>query len=483
MKLALKILGVLLLLALAAPFAMAWWLQSYVSPDYLVKATEEQCNCRAELDSSTLTIFSWPPTLRLSGIKIGPRDEHVRKPLKDRPPLKDAPIQIQLAYAELLSDDIWQRRITPNLISFAGIEVQETLDPTTGSALEKLFLPPPPAGAAIASTEIPRVTTVTEAPVPEAPAPGTPRTYDMTTAPPVEAVAPPPKPGRIPLREIRFKQAHFHITNHAVAAHIDADIRDLDLILSDIDIDPDDLTRHNRLHASLKTKITVKGLAQINGKMQPVQFADISLQGTGKVVPINPTTLTWKPEATLDLILHRGSTIGGHMTLGDAAGDQLNKLKEYGIDLSAVRIGGSLTADATASVFYDREALFFKAPTRIALPDIEFTVKQDAWINTTRDAQYMPVHILFGPTIREPLINGIKQTGLGDSLSRAILSLISDEAGNPYIDLVFTGSLSNPKPQHELMNKLEKLTKGSGVKELLKDDNIGNLLQGLLKKL
>ena len=112
MKLALKILGVLILLALAAPIGLAMWLQSYVSADYLVKMTEENCNCRAQLDSTSLSLFSWPPTLRLNGIKLAPRDEHVGKPLSQRPPMPPATVRIDFAYAELLSNDILDGHLT-----------------------------------------------------------------------------------------------------------------------------------------------------------------------------------------------------------------------------------------------------------------------------------------------------------------------------------------------------------------------------------
>jgi hypothetical protein len=485
MKMLLRIAAVLILLALAAPFVLAMWLQSYVSPDYLVKVTEERMNCRAHLDSSSLTLFSWPPTLRLNGIQIGPRDEHAGKPLAGRPPMTNVAVRVDMAYAELLSDDILQRRITPNLIRFVGVEVWETLDPATGSSLEKLFMPPMPAGAIATAGGTPQAIPVEEAPA------GAQRTYEIPPPPgsttaepaPVAVQAAPRRPERIPLKEISLEQANFHITNNAVASRIQADIRDLDLHLTEIDVDPDNLAQHNRIHATLKTRVTVKGQAEVAGRMQPVQFADVTIRGEGKVVPLEPASLLWKPEATLAIVFDRGSVIGGHMTLGDAAGDKLDKLKENGIDLSGVRLGGQLVEDAVANVFYDREALFFKTPARIAMPDFEFTVKQDAWINTAKDAQYMPLRVVFGPAIREPLIQGIAAKGLGDVVTRGIISLISDERGNPYMDLVLTGSLSKPDVQHELIGKIEKLFRGSGVKELLKDENVGNLLKGLFKKL
>lgn len=485
MKLALKILGVLILLALAAPIGLAMWLQSYVSAEHLVKVTEENCNCRAHLDSTSLSLFSWPPTLRLNGIKLAPRDEHVGKPLSQRPPMPPAAVRIDLAYAELLSNDILDGRLTPNLLRFSGIEVFETLDPKDGSSLEKLFQPP--GGRPVASADAAPAPPSPSLPPP--PVPGAPRTYDLNgSAPP--PVPPPPaapavampveveKPERIPLREIHLEQATFHITNKAVAAQIDAEIRDFDLHLTDIDVDPEDLALHNRIHALLKAKVTVKGMAQVNGQMQPVQFADVSLHGEGDVKPLEPQTMLWKPASNLAITFESGSVIGGHMTLNDVAGDHLEKLLKNGIDLRSVRLGGPLAEDAVATIGYDREMIAFQQPTRIVMPDFELNIQQGGWISPAQDSQQMPMRVVFGPAIREPLIQGIAAKGLGDTITRTIVSMISDDRGNPYVDIIITGSLSHPQVEFKIVNKLDNFTGGAvgrllgnpeEAKELLND--------------
>lgn len=489
MKLALKILGVLILLALAAPIGLAMWLQSYVSADYLVKMTEENCNCRAQLDSTSLSLFSWPPTLRLNGIKIAPRDEHVGKPLSQRPPMPNADVRIDFAYAELLSDDILDGRITPNLLRFTGIEVHETLDPKDGSSLERLFQRP--GSQPVASAAPPATTSGPSSPPP--PVPGAPRTYDMngSTPPPVP---PPPgepmvtmpvevaKPERIPLREIHLEQATFHITNKAVAAQIDAEIRDFDLHLTDIDVDPEALSLHNRIHAQLKAKVSVKGMAQVNGQMKPVQFADASLHGEGDVKPLDPQTMLWKPAATLAITFERGSVIGGHMTLNDVAGDHLEKMLKNGIDLRNVRLGGPLAEDAVATIGYDREMIAFQQPTHIVMPDFELNIQQGGWINPAQDSQQMPMRVVFGPAIREPLIQGIAAKGLGDGITRTIVSMISDDRGNPYMDIIITGSLSHPQVEFKIVNKLDKFT-GGAIGRLLENPQEAKELLNDLKSL
>lgn len=479
MKLALKLLGVLLLLVFATPVLFAMWLQTYVSPEYLVKVTEENCNCRAQLDSSSLSLFSWPPSLRLNGIKIAPRDEHAGKPLAQRPPLVDAPVQIELAYAELLSNDILDGRITPNLIRFAGVEVRETLDPQTGSSLEKLFQPADLASAPVVADGMSKqgdqsAAVVAAEPLPAAVSPAS-SSAPVSTPPPAASR----KPERIPLREIRLEKAHIHITNKAVSTQLEADIRDLDLTLDRIDVDPAEIGAHNHIHAALKAKVQVHGLAEIGGGMKPVQFADVRIHGEGDVTPLEPQSLLWKPAALLTLVFEAGSTLGGHMTLGDAAGNEMSKLLDHGIDLRGVRLGGILAEEARASVSYDRETLLFREPARIVLPDFAFTVGQGGWINTVKDQQMMPLRLVFGPKVREAIVQGINGKGMPDFLTRGILSLISDEQGNPSIDITLTGPLSRPEPQHELLGKIKKLGGGALESLISNPQEAKDLLNGL----
>ncbi|MBK8090466.1 MAG: hypothetical protein IPK32_00300 [Verrucomicrobiaceae bacterium] len=492
MKLALKILGVLFLLALAAPLALTMWVRGYATPEYLVRLTEESCNCRAELQESTLTLFTWPPTLRLKGIKIAPRDAFVSKPLAERPRLESAPVQIELAYAELLSDDIWRGLVTPNLLRISGVEVWETLDPQTGSSLEKLFQPPPAPDAPIAAVEpasVPKALPVPDEPPP----PGTPRTYTIEPAPPL---APPqafPAPGdieppmpemvkaeRIPLREVRIEKVHAHITNKEVAAQFDADISDLEIALTDIDVDPANPARHNTLNIDLGGHAIVRGVAEVSGRMQEVTFADIRLIGQGVMHPMDPQAGVWRPATKLTLTLERGSLLGGHMTVGDAAGQQLDQLLKHGIDIRDVRLGGPLAEDAVAVIEHQNDVLTFRQPMHVVLPDFQFTVKQDAWIDPVHDQQGVPVRITFGPVLRENILRGIAQTGLGETIGRMVIGMISDDRGNPYLDLQITGSLSKPKVTHSLMGKLEKVGKATGLKDLISNPaKAKGLLEGL----
>ena len=120
--------GLGLLLAVAAPLGGVWWLRQYVNKERLILETEKAINARAQLDDVTLSIFSWPPTLRLSGIKIGPRDPYAGTPVATRPPLEHAPVQIEMAYLELVPQGLWNRQFLPRVLRFIGLERLRVID-------------------------------------------------------------------------------------------------------------------------------------------------------------------------------------------------------------------------------------------------------------------------------------------------------------------------------------------------------------------
>jgi|UniRef100_UPI003783E0E3 hypothetical protein len=488
-RLLLFLLGLLVLLAVAAPLAGAYILRRYVNKELIVLETEKNINARVHLDDVTLTIFAWPPSLRLAGVKIGPRDQYAGTPLAARPPMKNAPVQIDMAYAELVPEALMSRQFFPRVLRIVGIEVHERISPQDGSALEKLFQPPPDKLAALqAAADVPRAIPV-QTPPPVAAEPAAPGPVALVppapaatpAAMPVEAPDEGSRAGRVILQEISIEQGHFVISNEGTDSRFNADISDFTLVLTGIDIDPADIANHNKVHARLSAKAIVDGAAQIGGRLQEVKFADMKLHGEGDVNPVDPATMRWSPAAMLNLVIDRGSSIGGHMTIGDAAGQNLDKLMKYGVDLSAIRIGGVLAQDVNVSVLFGNESIRFLGDTLLALPDYEFTIKKDSWIDLAKDQQGLLTRLSCGDALKEQIVRGVASRGLGDTISRMVVGAFSDDRGRVAFDLSITGSLSHPQVKPDIQNRLEGLL-GGDIEEKAKG-LINNFkeLKGLFK--
>ena len=480
-RILLILFGLGVLLALVAPLGGVWWLRSYVNQERLTLETEKNINARVQLDDVNLSILSWPPSLRLSGIKIGPRDQYAGTPVAARPPMQHAPVNIQMAYLELLPEGLWQRHFYPRILRIIGLDVTETVSPQDGSSLQKLFQPPPEKLAQMQQQEVPRAIPVQSPPVTAVPSPGQPA--PALTTPPVSEQSPPPQPSaeRLSLQEISIEQAHFRVSNQGVDSQFKADISDFSLALTDIDIDPEDLTAHNRLHVRLAAKAVVEGVAKIGGQSRQVRFADMTLHGEGDVNPVDPATRMWSPAADLNLIIDRGSSIGGNMTIGETAGQHLDKLMKYGIDLSAVRIGGMLAQDVRAHILYRQQSMRFLEDTQFALPDYEYTIKRDSWMDFAKDQQGMLTRLSCGDAMKQSLMQGIASRGINRTLSKLIVEGLSDSRGRLTFDLTITGSLSHPEVKPDLQVKLESLL-GNDIEDKAKDlINTFKGLKGLFK--
>ncbi|MGV3658648.1 MAG: hypothetical protein ACO1TE_00635 [Prosthecobacter sp.] len=484
-RLLIILFGLFVLCAAATPLVGAWWLRSYVNKERIVLETEKNINARVQLDDVVLTLFAWPPTLRLSGLKIGPPDQYVGTPPEARPPMKHAPVEIEMAYLELEPDGLWRREIYPRILRITGVEVQEVLSPQ-GSSLEKLFQKPTD-GMLLAAGGVPRA-------IPISPDGTVPPTVVQETAEPVVNAVPhvdlppdeSPRAARLALQEISIEKAHFHITNQEAESRFDADISDLNLALTNIDIDPEDLERHNHLVVKLSSKVVVDGQAKLNGQMQNVRFADMTLAADGNVNPVDPATMQWNPAANLRASISRGSVLGGHMTIGEAAGQHLEKLQKYGVDLSAIRIGGELMQDLVAHVSFVNHGVKFLEDSHLVLPEYQVTVKRDSWMDFGKDQQGLLTRLYCGPALKEQIMRGVSARGLGDTISRMVVDGLSDDQGRISFDLTITGPLSHPEVKPDIQLRLESLLGNdveSKAKKLLENEKVGGFLKGLLKKL
>lgn len=470
-KTILTILALLVLGVIAAPFVGAWLLRRYVEKDFLVEQIEKNINARVHIDEVTLTLFSWPPSLRISGFKVAERDEHVGRPLSERPELTNAPLNVEMAYAELVPEDLLHGRFSTKVIRIIGLDATEIVSAESGGSLERLFQPPPEKRASMQSAAqgdaVPRAIPVE--PVPPTQADGSlpePRTYAMSEEPAPRALsvqatsAAPVGSQRVPLREISIEQSRLRMRNEGAGSRFDGEITDFNLHITEIDIDPADPAGHNHLKVRLSAKAVLDGMAELGGQMRQVRFADMALQGEGDVNPIDPATLAWNPAATLNLAVAKGSVLGGHMTLGDAAGGDIDKLLKYGVDLRGIRVGGPLQQDLAVKALLRNRQMTFLDDTHLVMPEYQVTIKRDSWFDFAKDDQGLLARLYLGGALKEQVVRGVAARGLGQSVSRMIVDAFSDNSGRLAFDLTIAGSLSHPQVKPDIQVKLEQLLGG-----------------------
>ncbi len=251
-------------------------------------------------------------------------------------------------------------------------------------------------------------------------------------------------------------------------------VEDLDFNLTGIDVNAADLANHNHIQATLSTHISVSGMARIDGAKRPAELANLMLSGTGDITPINVTTGLWNPFSKLTLTLAKGSVLAGHMTIGDAAGKELRKLQEYGVDLAPVVIGGPLLEDAVVTGDFANDRFVTRSLTLFAFPEYEVAIEPKSWVNAAQDKHDIELRLSCGAELQSRLMTGIGQAKLGDSIARALTKALSDDKGRMTFDIESKGALSDPKVSPKTDRVLKNLMRGEGL---------GDLLQGLMKKL
>jgi hypothetical protein len=431
----------------------SWWIMSKMGPDVWVEQLEKNCDCRAHVGHSELSLLSSPARLRFLDVQIAPRDAEVARPLSDRVPMAEgsAPIVIPEIVFEVKLEDLMNKRLFVQNLRIISPVVREIQDDQGKGTVEKLFRKPKNGEAEQTGANNPP------------PGPVTAQTQKPTSAKDKQDYA-------FSAHSASIERGQFTITNKKMQVRIS----ELDLTLSDIDIDTTNLKEHNRVRASLSSLIEVMGEARIGGVKRPVQLANVKLSGESNVIPMDPVTQSWAPTSTLKLTLAQGSVLAGHMTMGDVAGKEMKKLQEYGVDLSPVKIGGALLEPAVMDATFKNNRLTLRKHTRFALPEYEVVLHQSSWLDSAKDQHELELKLSCGAALQTRLQKGISKAKLGDSLASAVIKALSDERGRMTFDIESKGSLSEPTVRPKIDRLLKNLIRGEGL---------GDLFKGLLKKL
>lgn len=448
------LLTIVVLLALLLGIGLtgaSWWIMREMGPEVWVARLEQHCNCRAQIGDAKLSLFSRPASLRFVDVKIAPRDAEVETPLNKRTPLAvgAASIEIQEIVFDVHLDDLLNKRLQVEKLLIRSPKIVETQDAQGHSSLEKLFQRPG------APTEYPSASN--RPPPPSQPVASAPPSSDSDGF----AYA---------VKNAALERGQLTITTGNSVVSISG----LDFSLTDIDISPADLTRHNHMHAILRAEIEVNGQARIGGVKRPAQLANLKLTGEGDMAPLDPVTGRWSPSTVLKLTLAQGSVLAGHITIGDAAGKEMKKLQEYGVDLAPVKVGGALQEPAVVDGIYRNNQLYLRSETRFSFPDYEVLIEKGSWINSAQDSHKMDFHLSCGAALQKHLYSGVAKAKLGESMTNGIIKALSDERGRMTFDIESEGPLSDPKITPKLDRILKNLVRGQGL---------GDLLQGLFKKL
>ena len=451
MKKFLVLLSILVLLVLAGAASASWYLLRQLGPELWVTQAESHWNCRAQIGDVDLQLLTRPATLILKEVHLARRDSEAAKPLSERKPFAEGEADIHVAELRLAVrlEDLLNRRIHIEDLRIVRPAIRETLDAKGDSSLEAIFRPPPAAGS-----------------TPENKA--TPKAASPKPAPSDDASELPRGAGGF-----SFALANAAIEEGALTLNAKDNVIELTGLGFRVGgIDLGQLKPGTELAAELETHLRVTGLTRIQGAKRQAELAVLDLRGKGTVAPLDAKTGRWKPNTVLNLTLAKGSVLAGQQTLGDAAGSELRKLQEFGIDLSPVRIGGPLQQDTLIAGRWVGGAFILREQALFVFPEYEVALEQKCWLDTVNDRHEFDVRLTCGPDLQQRLEQGMAKARLDESVARGLVRALSDERGRLTFDIESRGPLSDPKVRPKTDRVLKNLMSGQGL---------GDLLKGLLR--
>lgn len=451
MKKLLVLLGVLVVLVLAGAAAASWWILRQFGPETWVAQAESQWNCRAQIGDVDLRLLARPATLVLKDVHLAKRDSEAAKPLGERKAFAEGEADIHVAELRLdvRLEDLLNRRLHVEDLRIVRPAIRETLDAKGSSSLEAIFRKP--------------ATDATTAPKPAAPKPAAPQ-----PAASEEDTELPRGAGGF-----SFALAKAAIEDGALTLNAKDNVIEITRLGFRVGgIDLEQLKPGTELAAELEAHLRVTGLTRMQGAKRQAELAVLDLRGTGSVAPLDAKTGRWKPNTLLNLSLAKGSVLAGQQTLGDAAGSELRKLQEFGIDLAPVRIGGPLQQDARIAGRWVGGAFILREQALFVFPEYEVALEPKCWLDTVNDRHEFDVRLTCGPELQQRLHQGMARAKLGESVARGLVTALADERGRLTFDIESRGPLSDPKVRPKTDRVLKNLMSGQGL---------GDLLKGLLR--
>lgn len=467
-----SLLGVTGLGLLGGWLAMRSWVQNNLTKEALVLRLESELNCRADIADVSVNLFSNPARISLADLTLRERDAEAGKPLADRKPPQPGAAAFSAGYTVLVVR--WTDLLRGNLhisdFSVVNLWLRDEVSPEGVSSLAEVLKRPgfKPKKQAVAHTKPAEPSADhTQESRPQVVAGGVPSGAPAAPAPPAALL-----PLGLTMDSISFKNTTLLLINRQ--ARTRTVCNELNLTVTDLDVDPSNLKAHNQMQIAIDGKMTSTARLKIKDALEDVKLADFAFEGKGVVHPLDPASGMFDPDAVLDLIVKQGSTFGGEQTIGEAAGGDktlASMKKNLGIDISNVRTGGKLKRDLIANAKLAHGKLEFLNDVRLEFEDYSVLLHAGSWLDGGQDDHEFQLRLLPGDALAKQITGGLSDR-MGNGVAKAGLALFNDGQGHLAIDLVSTGRLSKPKIRFGgQAGALEQMFKGVG----------GGLLNQLLK--
>lgn len=316
------IIGILIIMA-----GLSIYISSLLTPEFVVKQVESTFNLRAELKELKVGLFSGA-SVELRGIALGPRDSIANqgKSLGERKPMQNKTISAESLNLKLQLMPLLDKQLVVERFVFEKPQVNLTMRSNGTNNLGGLFKTPRVVDGKRnpALDKKPAAASDTNTPF---------RAQDLGIAGNLERVG--LNNGQLNLRLASGDRLKF---------------KNLDLFLTDIEVDPEDLANKNSAYLDLDTDVSV------TSRRSGTEIAQFILRSDGKIQPFDPKTGQVALNVRYDLTMRESSFMTGFAVMDQLAG-RLPDLKKAGVDMSEIAKKAELIRDVEIDLEYGRGLL------------------------------------------------------------------------------------------------------------------------------
>ena len=464
----------LVALLVIAVVVVTMLVSSSLTRDAIAERIESEKNCRVLLDSVDASLLGGK--IVLNNLVLLERDEHADAgtPLDDRPPPAASQTGIRVKRVEMNAKliDLLKKKVTVHDLTFDGLDVsflinRENEDDST--TLDGLFDPPQtisgkPNNDYAEKKKRREVAKARSMLKPDDPAREELDTFNIEEL---------PLPATMDKLVIKNSSVFMKIRKDKTRIRL----YDINLTLTDLDIDPDDLANHNKARLGLDCRLDVTGRDKVT------VYADLDLHGEGDIAPFDTATGLFNPNLITRATIKEGSEIFS-LPLIKKLASALDKLKKAGLDVTDLEDTLVVKEDATLRLGWRDAVLQTADPVSVNLNGHHLQMEAGSWLHTGSNEHKINGELTFSQNTSDSAF-GRANAFLAklELLDEATVKQIADllfspvtKNGRLYVPFVSSGDFGRPKvrPRVELVD----------LSDLLKDEakeGALNLLDQLIR--
>ena len=348
-------LGAFFGLLLVTLIGVSIYLSTLIDEDFIVAQLEAGMNSRLEIKKLNIGLFSAVSTISLEGVKLGVRDDYANQgvPQKDRKPMEKAIIEAGSISLALRFGPLLNRKLVVDELVLDQANLNLAIYASGGNNLNALFKTPRLVGGK-------RNPALDKKPEPEEEVkPGDEKPFTAADLPIAG----------------NLKKVGLTNSNASVFLQSSGDliqVADLTLLLTDIDINGQDLKNHNSAHLNLDTVVHI-----MNRKKQ--KKLDLILTSDGTIVPFDTKTGKINPGIVYELIAHKGSKLYSFAVMDKLAGS-LPILKDIGLRMDGLSKAATLLNDVIIKISYKRSLIRILNQPTFKTKNYDLAVNKGGWI-------------------------------------------------------------------------------------------------------